>query len=70
MVGGHTTEAEPSPTKEQRRYQTNVLAYRPATSVTEPKPTKGTEASSEQRPCLSARYHSDNPRRPNEKKRD
>jgi hypothetical protein len=51
--------AEPSPTKEQRRDQTNGIDYRPANSVTEPTPTKGTEASPEQRPCLSARHHSD-----------
>ena len=56
MVGGHTSAAEPSQSK---REQTKALAYRPTTSVTEPTPTKGTEASPEYRPCLSARYHSD-----------
>jgi hypothetical protein len=39
-----STLNEHKTTKKQRRDKNNALAYRLATSVTEPTPTKGTEA--------------------------
>jgi hypothetical protein len=47
--------------KEQDRDQNNVLAYLPATTVTKPTPTKGTEARPNKRPRQWTLHHSDWP---------
>ena len=54
----HSRYLSPRRPSEQRRSQTNALAYRPATRVTEPTPTKGKEVKPDQLPYLSARIHS------------
>jgi hypothetical protein len=55
----HHSDSAHVDTKEEKRDQTKVLAYRPPTTVTELTPTKGIEGRPYQRTCLLAPQHCD-----------